>query len=470
MDTRAPKERSDQESESDAGERPAAPAAGTPTPSNKSSEGALLSTMASTPVPGSGGSGASYEPLGPEVDPPELIAERYRIKQRVGAGGFGVVYKAIDERLQKPVAIKVLGSSRAKNKGALERFRIEALTAGRINHPGIVSVTDFEQLPDGRPYLVMEFVTGETLYDLLQRETKIPVARACRIARMMCQALDAAHKEGIIHRDLKPANVIVRDDPRSTDPIQLKILDFGVAKLAEGHRQDTLTQSGQVLGTPAYIAPEQIRESASTDGRADLYAVGVILYELVTGHLPFETRNAANLLVSKVVDEPDPPTKHVKELPPPFVKLVMRAIDRDPNVRPKNCGELAAALEPFLDPMAVVHAAPPPWWHARWWIGAAGIAVAGIAVAIGLAARSGHEEPPPPPPAPPPAPVEIVKPAPAPLPAPPPPPPPVTAPPAPVPAPPPVHATTPPPKPIVKKHPARGEPVLPDSPLAPKSR
>jgi serine/threonine-protein kinase len=427
-----------------------------------------------TPTPTSAASDSSYEALGPEVEPPELIAERYRVRSRIGAGGFGVVYKAIDERLQKPVAIKVLGSSRAKNKGALERFRIEAMTAGRINHAGIVSVTDFEQLPDGRPYLVMEFVTGETLYDTLQRETKIPVARACRIARMMCQALDAAHKEGIIHRDLKPANVIVRDDPTSSDPMQLKILDFGVAKLAEGHRQDTLTQSGQVLGTPAYIAPEQIRESAATDGRADLYAVGVILYELVTGHLPFETRNAANLLVSKVVDEPDPPTKYVQELSPAFVKLVMRAIDRDPNVRPKNCAELAAALEPFLDPLASVHTRPP-WWHARWWIGAAGVAVGGLAVAIGLAAHSGHEEPAPV--ASPPTPVE--KPAPAPLP----PPAAVVAPPAPVtpPAPPltpitpppqPVHAVTPPPKPVVKKRPPspHGEPVLPDSPLAPKSR
>src|SRR5262245_32166318 len=186
-------------------------AIGTPTAApQKKKHDALISTLAAN---SSDASDSSYDGLAADAEPPELIADRYRIKKRIGAGGFGVVFRAVDERLQKPVAIKVLGSNRAKNKGALERFRVEALTAGRINHPGIVSVTDFAQLDDGRPYLVMELVSGETLYDLLQREGKISVPRACRFARMLCQALDAAHHEGIIHRDLKPANVIVREDP-----------------------------------------------------------------------------------------------------------------------------------------------------------------------------------------------------------------------------------------------------------------
>jgi serine/threonine-protein kinase len=430
--------------------------------------------MASTPS--SGGGGPTSGGVGADAEPPELIADRYRVKQRVGAGGFGVVFKAIDERLQKPVAIKVLGSARLANKGALERFRIEAMTAGRINHPGIVTVTDFAQLPDGRPYLVMEFVVGETLYDLLQRETRIAVPRACRFARMMCHALDAAHHEGIIHRDLKPANVIVREEVRSSDPMQLKILDFGVAKLAEGRRQEALTQSGQVLGTPAYIAPEQIRESAATDGRADLYAVGVILYELVTGQLPYETRNAANLLVSKVIDDPDPPTKYVQDLPPPFVKLVMRAIHRDPNVRPKNCAEFAAALEPFLEVSAAVPA--PRQSRKHLVIGGTLLGIAGLAVGVGLMMKSSSSDAPAPAPAP--APVEVRPPA-----------PPAPAPPAPVPAAPapapsvptpatPTAETKPAPSPetkpaptkppVIRKRPPRTESALPDSPLAPKGR
>src|SRR5262249_2457870 len=140
---------------------------------------------------------------------------------------------------------------------------------------------------------------------------------------------------------------------------------------------ETLTQSGQVLGTPAYIAPEQIRESSTIDGRADLYAVGVILYELVTGHLPFKTRDAANLLVSKGVDEPDPPTKYEPDLPPAFVRLVMRSIDRDPHVRPKNCAALASALDQFCDPTTAIAVQKPK----RLWI-IAGAVVAAVALAI----------------------------------------------------------------------------------------
>jgi serine/threonine-protein kinase len=354
-----------------------------------SARDALRSTLAATPVPGDTGSDGTSDGLAADAALPDRVAGRYAIGKRIGAGGFGVVFQAIDERLQKPVAIKVLGSSRARNKQALDRFRAEALTAGRLNHPGIVSVTDFDQLEDGRPYLVMELVAGATLYDILKREDKLSVPRACRIARLLCQALDAAHREGIIHRDLKPANVIVREDIRSTEPPAVKILDFGIAKLAEARRKEVLTQSGQVLGTPAYIAPEQVRESSSIDGRADLYAVGVILFEMLTGALPFATRDAANLLVSKVVDLPDSPTKYTPDLPAGLEKLVMRAIHRDPATRPKDCAELAAALEPYC----TAGAAPPP--PRRRWIVPAAVAAAGAgAIALWIALSGGATPPP----------------------------------------------------------------------------
>jgi serine/threonine-protein kinase len=450
-------------------ERPLA--AGTPDPEppsdtlddkpagKKKKHDALISTLAAGAE--SDGEPSYDEALAAEAPPPELVADRYRIKKRIGSGGFGVVYRAIDERLQKAVAIKVLGASRAKNKNALERFRVEALAAGRINHPGIVAVTDFAQLPDGRPYLVMELVSGETLFDLIKRDGKVSVPRAARLARLICQALDAAHHEGIIHRDLKPANVIVRDDPRASDPTVVKILDFGIAKLAEARRREHATQSGQVLGTPAYIAPEQIRESSTIDGRADLYSVGVILYELVTGELPFKTRDAANLLVSKVVDAPESPTKHVPDLPPAFVKLLMRSIDRDPDVRPKTCDELAAALEPFLDA-----GAPAPRRRPRWIIPGLFVVAAELAFAIWVWTSRGEDKPTPPPP-PPPAPVlaPVVVDA-----APPPPPPILEVEPPPPPAP--DAAPAPPPKvPIKRKpQPPPGSTALPDEPLAPRAR
>jgi serine/threonine-protein kinase len=427
-----------------------------PKPAGTSARDALRSTLAATPVPGDTGSDGEMSSDGTAADAalPDRVAGRYAIGRRLGAGGFGVVFQAIDERLQKPVAIKVLGSNRARNKQALERFRAEALTAGRINHPGIVSVTDFEQLEDGRPYLVMELVAGDTLYDILKREDKLSVPRACRIARLLCQALDAAHREGIIHRDLKPANVIVREDIRSTEPPTVKILDFGIAKLAEARRKEVLTQSGQVLGTPAYIAPEQVRESSSIDGRADLYAVGVILFEMLTGALPFATRDAANLLVSKVVDLPDSPTKYTPDLPAGLEKLVMRAIHRDPATRPRDCAELAAALEPFC----TASAAPPPA-RRRWIVPAAVLAAGAGAVAVWIAVSGGSApaDPPPTPPAP------LVLPAAPPDAAPPPPAPPDAAPAVVTPP-----VVTPPAKP--PKRPPKRPPQqnLPDSPLGPR--
>jgi len=315
------------------------------------------------------------------------------------------------------------------------------------------------------PFMVLEYLEGNDLDVLLGANGPLPIPAAVDYVLQTGEAIAEAHTLGIIHRDLKPANLYLtaRDDGT---PI-VKILDFGVAKLAEGHRQDTLTQSGQVLGTPAYIAPEQIRESASTDGRADLYSVGVILYELVTGHLPFETRNAANLLVSKVVDDPDPLTKYAPDLPPAFVKLVMRAIDRDPNTRPKNCAALAAALEPFLEPSSAAAVAKPSR-HRTWLIVATIVAAIAAAGLVWNATRDTSEsEPPAAVPTPAPAVAAPAPPAPPP-PAPAPPPPVEThtvAPPAPTPAKPPVKPSV---KPIPKK--PRDPGVLPDSPLAPTRR
>src|SRR5215471_7250088 len=187
---------------------------------------------------------------------PTLIADRYRVLGRLGAGGYGVVYRAIDDRLEKAVAVKVLSRQAATSASAIQRFRNEALAAGRLAHPSIVAVSDFDTLPDGRPYLVMELVEGETLADRLRRLGRLPIPDGVRVARDICTALDRVHRLGIVHRDLTPSNIMLSSsdgglgDGRTT----VKVLDFGIAKLLERIGDETLTQNGQVVGTPAYMA------------------------------------------------------------------------------------------------------------------------------------------------------------------------------------------------------------------------
>jgi eukaryotic-like serine/threonine-protein kinase len=282
--------------------------------------------------------------------PPELIANRYRVGKIIGEGGFGMVYEAVDERLQKTVAIKLLVAKRSRNNKEFERFQHEALATSRLSHPNIVSVTDFDVLPDGRPFLVMEMVRGTSLDHVLSTDGKIPVPRAAAIARACCLALEAAHAQGIVHRDLKPSNVMVGTGTGVTGDIaDVKVLDFGVAKLVRGTRTPTgLTQTGQILGTPSYMAPEQVRDRGEIDGRADIYAVGIILYEMLAGTPPFSGLSLTNVLVAKVTDKPQRPSKHDPSIPPDLEDIIMKAIHPDREKRFKTAAAMAEALEPFL--------------------------------------------------------------------------------------------------------------------------
>ena len=216
---------------------------------------AFANTLGTTARGGKTGGQARAE-LGPI---PEVLSGRYRMLGELGAGGFGVVYEAQDERLQKRVAVKVLGERHSRDKLQVERFRAEALTAGKLDHASIVAVTDFDILDDGRPYLVMELVEGRPFNEIIEEQAPFDIPRAARIARRLCLALATAHKHGIVHRDLKPANIIA-DGAEDRDDGTLKILDFGVAKLLETRNTPSLTHTGQMLGTPAYMAPEQVRQ------------------------------------------------------------------------------------------------------------------------------------------------------------------------------------------------------------------
>ncbi len=319
---------------------------------------------------------------------PELLGGRYRAKGRLGAGGFGVVYEAVDERLQKRVAVKVLSERNCRDENHFERFRAEAMAAGRLAHPNIVAVTDFDVLEDGRPFLVMELVEGEPLDALIAAKHTLPIPTAARIAQQLAQALSAAHEHGIIHRDLKPANVIVAEDSKQTGDgaATLKILDFGVAKLVEGSEPRQLTHTGQTLGTPTYMAPEQVRRRGELDGRADVYSVGIILYELLTGTTPFAGRAAGDIMVSKVIEKPKPPSKHNSDIPTALERIILRAIQPDRDDRYESAAALAEVLEPFTREETNITTGAKDTAHMRWLVLALAL-LAAIALAAFLLMR-----------------------------------------------------------------------------------
>jgi len=281
--------------------------------------------------------------------PPRMIAGRYRLGRFLGAGGFGIVYEAIDERIEKTVAVKLLGAHRsAHGEDALERFRTEALAASRLNHPNIVNVTDFDVLPDGKAYLVMEYVSGATLAQHIAEHAPLDPARAARIAIALCSALAEAHDSGVVHRDLKPANVIV--GALESSHLTVKILDFGVAKIAQGRVALSQSHSGHMLGTPAYMAPEQIKNDiGSLDGRADIYSVGMVLYEMLTGRTPFQSRNIPELLMAQLQKQPPPPSQFRADVPARLEAIVLKAIQKKQSKRFESAREMAEALEAWVD-------------------------------------------------------------------------------------------------------------------------
>jgi serine/threonine-protein kinase len=232
------------------------------------------------------------------------LDKRYVIDARLGAGGMGTVYVATQTAVGRKVAIKLLPDSIASDMGAVKRFMQEAKAASTLSHPNVVTIHDFGQTDEGHLFLVMELVEGQTLARVLKNEGALDPERAVRIAVQILNAVEDAHNRGIVHRDLKPENVII--SPRSGNPDFAKVLDFGLAKIADDASQggDGLTKTGQVFGTPAYMSPEQAR-GERCDLRTDLYAVGVMLYEMLSGRRPFDGESPISILV-KHMHEPPP--------------------------------------------------------------------------------------------------------------------------------------------------------------------
>ena len=283
-------------------------------------------------------------PRDPLVD--TIIGERYRILARIGEGGMGTVFRVEPTLMKKVLALKLLRAEFSNVPDAARRFEREAQSASRLSHPNIISVTDFGHGAGSELFLVMEFVAGEPLSDVLAREGRMEVGRACHIAGQILLALEHAHGQGVVHRDLKPANVMLVKDPDPHKPETVKILDFGIAKMTQAQgNEEPLTRGMMIFGTPAYMSPEQAA-GQEADSRVDLYSCGIILYEMLAGHKPFESEDLVKLLGMQITASPPRLAEVVPEarIPPALEAVVMRVLEKDKDKRFSSAAEFRAAI------------------------------------------------------------------------------------------------------------------------------
>lgn len=284
-------------------------------------------------------------PAGADADPliGEVLAGSYKIVELLGSGGMGRVYVAQHLRIPRRFAVKVMHDQLTSNAEAVARFEREAQAVARIANPHVIDIVDVVRV-QGRAALVTELLEGEELGLLLERVGKLPLADAITICRQVCRGLAAAHAAQVVHRDLKPSNLFLvkRDD----GSLHVKILDFGVAKLVGGTE---LTGTGMLLGTPAFMAPEQALGARDVDQRADLYALGAVLYQALTGQLPFPDDDPARTLTRLLTEDPRRPRDIVKTIPAGVEALIQNAMAREPAARPATALELDRLLSAFDD-------------------------------------------------------------------------------------------------------------------------
>lgn len=290
----------------------------------------------------------------------DVVGEKYRLLRQLGQGGMGIVYEAVHEGLGKHVAIKILHPEEADNE-TVARFHQEAHAAAAVGHRGIVDVYDFGVEKDGSPFLVMEMLRGHSLDDRIGAEGELDIPTAAFVGTQVLSALGAVHGAGIIHRDLKPENIYLVDSGAVLPDV--KILDFGISRVVGTQARDEatrMTKTGIVMGTPFYMSPEQCAGKRDVDLRADLFAMGVILYECLTGVLPFDEDNYNALIMKIVSDEPDPPRTHRADLPVELEALVLRALSKDRGERHQDAQEMFRALLPFVESGIQSMIPPPP--------------------------------------------------------------------------------------------------------------
>ncbi|MCX5747370.1 MAG: protein kinase [Proteobacteria bacterium] len=278
----------------------------------------------------------------------QTLDGRYYVQKKIGEGGMGVVFAARHAVIERPLAIKVLKREVMRDTATIQRFVQEARAASRIGHPNIIDVTDFGTTPDGMTYSVMEYVAGQTLGATIRASAPFPTQRAIRIAAQIARALGAAHDKGIVHRDLKPENVFLVDRDNRIDFV--KIVDFGIAKVVPIDGKEAgprLTRAGSVFGTPEYMAPEQAAGRSDNDGRVDIYALGVILYEMLCGRVPHKGDTMVRTLAMQMLDVPEPLSKIAPQanIPRQLEDVVMKALAKKRELRYQTMGDLLAALE-----------------------------------------------------------------------------------------------------------------------------
>ncbi|HVG38329.1 MAG TPA: serine/threonine-protein kinase, partial [Pyrinomonadaceae bacterium] len=287
------------------------------------------------------------------VEVPPVIAGRYRIDEEIGRGGMGTVYRALHLGLERPVAVKILKPEYATDPGVAVRFVREARTMAKLRHHSAVTIFDAGTLPDNRPFIVMEYVEGATLAEVLAREGRLSPARAVQIAAAICDVLGAAHALGIVHRDLKPSNVMLGERG-------VCVLDFGVAKVlatsADATRTHATTDSGIIVGTPRYMSPEQC-VGQEVGPQSDLYSLGVLLYEMLAGRPPFVDQLPSAVLVKQATAAPPPLLTLRRDAPRALVLAIHTLLAKRAADRPASAGAARALLEKSL---ARPQVAPPP--------------------------------------------------------------------------------------------------------------
>ena len=262
-----------------------------------------------------------------------VLGERYRVERHLARGGMAEVYLARDELLHRSVAVKVLFPELAQDSSFVERFRREARAAAGLNHPNIVSVYDFGQ-DVGSYFIVMEYVDGVTLRDIIRSDGPVPAARAVEIGADIAAALEAAHRHGVIHRDVKPGNVLIAAGT-------VKVADFGIARA--GDPRESLTRTGAVMGTATYLSPEQA-QGKPIDHRSDIYSLGVVLYEMLTGRPPFVAETPVAIAYQHLSETPVPPSERAAHVPPALDGVVLKALAKDPDARQSSAERLRSEL------------------------------------------------------------------------------------------------------------------------------
>ena len=273
-----------------------------------------------------------------------LLSGRYEIDGRLGSGGMSTVHRATDRILERTVAVKILAEHLSDDERFVARFRREALAVAKLIHPNIVQVYD-TGIDQGRHYIVMEYVEGRSGAQILQRQGPLESRFAAEIGIQSCAGLDYAHRRGIIHRDVKPGNLMIDGGPLGGGEMAVKLTDFGIARAIE---QTRITQVGSVVGTAAYLSPEQVRGEEATPA-TDVYALGVVIYQFLTGRLPYEGSTLAELAVRQQNESPLPPSTYNDEVPEPLGGAVLRALEGDTSRRYASAGEFAGGLRLGLE-------------------------------------------------------------------------------------------------------------------------